>query len=244
MKGRKNGCPVNIRNWLIYILDVATNQYIRIYGLTSMTRNTESNTNDGSADTDAWEEPYVTKRNGSVSLEGKQVVVESTGAKDQGQELLTSYCEETGCEADATLKFVDPYGHSWIGDYIVTSHEESADADGGSLSWSLSQVGEVEVQPYTHVSSIALKDGSNSAATLTMETDDAAKIITVDFTPATASNKRFKVSNNKRSVVTVSNITENGFTITPVGVGEATITVTTVNGTKTATMVVTVTAPA
>ena len=37
-KGRKNGCPVNIRNWVVSILDVATQQFVRIYGLTSRGR--------------------------------------------------------------------------------------------------------------------------------------------------------------------------------------------------------------
>lgn len=240
MKGRKNGCPVNIRNWLVYILDNATSNYVRIYGLTSLSRTIDSDTEDGSKDTDTWEEPYVTKRKSTMSLEGKEVVVESTGAKDEGQEMLTSYAEQSGCEGDATLKFVDPYGHCWIGDYIVTSHEISADDSETTLSWDLSQVGEVEVQPYVSVTSIAVKDGESSAATLEMDVGDAAKIITVVFTPTGSSNKRFKVSNTKRSVATISNITEDGFTINAVAAGTTTITVTTINGAKTASIALTV----
>ena len=242
MKGRKRGCPVNIRNWLIYILDVATQEYVRIYGLTSMTRNIDSSTEDGSADTDTWEEPYVTKRSGSVSLEGKEVVDALTGESDPGQEILNSYAEAVGCDGDATLKFVDPYGHAWIGDYIVGSREISADDSETSLSWDLSQVGEVEVLPYVQVSGVALKDGDNVISTLEFDEGDPAKIVSVAFTPETASNKRFKVSNKKRSVATVGNITENGFTITPVAVGETVITVTTVNGGKVASITVKVNA--
>ncbi|MBQ6372972.1 MAG: Ig-like domain-containing protein [Clostridia bacterium] len=77
-----------------------------------------------------------------------------------------------------------------------------------------------------------------------MTVGGSAKIITVDFTPATSSNKRFRVANSNRKVATVSNITETGFTITPVGVGSTTITVTTVNGGKTATVTVSVSAGA
>ena len=243
MKGRKKGCPVNIRNWLIEIMDVATNAFVRIYGLTSLTNTIDSNTEDGSAETDVWEEPYVTKRNGKISLEGDEVVNESTGAIDEGQEILNSYAELSGCDADATLRFTDPYGHCWVGDYIVTSHEKSSDTDGSSESWDLAQVGEIEVQPYVSVSSVALKDGNTALeGTLSIVEGSAAKIISVDFTPSTSSNKRFKVSNTKRSVATVSNITENGFTITPISVGTTTITVTTVNGAKTVTLAVTVTA--
>ncbi|MDO5300864.1 MAG: hypothetical protein Q4F18_15665, partial [Clostridia bacterium] len=67
-RGRKNGCPVNIRNWLVYILDTGTQEWMRIYGLTSLTRTVEGDTEDGSADTDTWSEPYVTKRSGSLEL--------------------------------------------------------------------------------------------------------------------------------------------------------------------------------
>ena len=241
MKGRKNGCPVNIRNWLVYILDVATNDWVRIYGLTSLTNTVDSDTEDGSADTDLWEEPYITKRNGSVSLEGRRVVEESTGNLDDGQELLNSYADVGGCDADATLKFVDPYGHSWIADYIVTSHETSADDSEESESWDLSQVGEAEQQPYVAVSSIALKDGETDVTTLSIAVGDAAKLITVAFTPADASNKRFRVSNTRRKVAAITNITEDGFTLTPVSAGTTTVTVTSVNGTKTASIAVTVT---
>lgn len=242
MKGRKRGCPVNIRNWLIYILDVATNGWVRIYGLTSLTRQISSSTEDGSADTDSWEEPYVTKRSSTISLEGKEVIVESTGEKDPGQEILNNYAETTGCEGDATLKFIDPYGHAWIGDYIVSGNELKADDSSTNLSWDLAQVGEIEVLPYVQTSGVAIKDGDNAITELNFTEGDAAKIVSVVFTPDNASNKRFKVSNKRRSIATVSNITEDSFTITPVAVGSTTITVTTVNGNKTATINVTVSA--
>lgn len=243
-KGRKNGCPVNIRNWIVSVLDVSEDEFIRIYGLNSMTRSTDADTEDGSSDTDTWGEPYVTKRNGSVSLEGRAVVVESTGAKDPGQEILDSHAELSGCDGDVTLKFVDPYGHGWIADYIVTSSEISADDTGTTKSWELEQVGEAESIPYVQVTSIALKDNTADASTLSLEIGDPPKIITVAFTPENASNKRFKVANNRRSVCTVSNITEDGFTVTPVSVGTANITVTSINGEKTASCTVTVSAAA
>lgn len=241
-KGRKNGCPVNVKNWLIYILDVATQEFVRIYGLTSLTRNIDSETEDGSAETDVWSEPYVTKRSGSIDLEGKEVVVESTGENDPGQEMLNGYADGAGCDADATLKFIDPYGHAWVGDYIVTGREVSADDSGTTLSWSLEQVGEVETLPYEQVTAVALKDGASAASTVNLTVGGAAKIITVVFTPDTASNKRFKVTNNKRTVASVGNITEDGFTITPLSAGTATITVTTASGAKTANLTVTVAA--
>lgn len=244
-KGRKRGCPVNIRNWLVEIQDksAVSETWIRIYGLTSLSRTVDSDTEDGSQTTDIWSEPYVTKRNGNLSLEGNPVVVESTGERDPGQEMLTNYADLAGCDGDATLRVTDPYGHSWIGDYIVTSHESASDENDETESWDLEQVGEVEVQPYVHITSIALKDGSTALdGALSLTVGGAGKIITVDFTPATSSNKRFRVTNSKRSVCTVGSITENGFTVTPVAAGTSTITVTTAEGAKTATLTVTVAA--
>lgn len=240
-KGRKNGCPVNIRNWLIEILDVATKEWIRIFGLNSMTRGVDAETEDGSADTDAWSEEYVTKRSASLSLEGKPVVVESTGAIDPGQDLLNYYAEQVGCESDATLRLTDPYGHAVQADFIVNSKEESADASGSSVSWDLTQVGEAEQLPYVHVESVALHADESAVTELSMQTGDAAKLVELKFTPETASNKRFKVSNSKRAVANVVNITDGGFSIMPVAAGETTITVTTANGPKTASIKVTVT---
>lgn len=66
-KGRKNGCPVNIKNWLIYILDVATNEFVRIFGLNSLTRSTDSETEDGSADTETWSERPCNRGNCSFA---------------------------------------------------------------------------------------------------------------------------------------------------------------------------------
>lgn len=242
-KGRKSGCPVNIQNWLVYILDVATDTYLRIYGLTSMSRTVEGDTEDGSAATDTWAEPYITKRSGTIDLEGVKKVVESTGEIDPGQEMLDYYAEQAGCGSDCTLKFVDPYGHGWIADYVITSAEESADESEQSRSWNLEQVGEAEPIQYVQVESIAVMSGETSAANVSMKVGDAPKLIDIVFTPENASNQRFRVTNTKqKSVVKVGDITETGFTLTPIGAGTANISVTSVNGGKTATIAVTVSA--
>lgn len=241
-KGRKKGCPVNIRNWLVYILDVGTQEFVRIYGLNKLNRAIESETEDGSAETDPWAEPYVTKRSGSITLEGKPVVEEATGVKDAGQEMLESYANAVGCEGDATLKFVDPYGHAWKADYIITNFSEDADDSGNTVSWDLEQVGEIELLPYVAVTGISAKDGEAVAETVEMKVGDAAKLITLAFTPEGASNKRFRVTNSKRTVATVGSITEEGFSITPIAAGTTNITVTTVSGAKTAVIRVNVTA--
>lgn len=243
-KGRKNGCPTNIKDWLIEIQDksAVTETWVRIKGLTSMTRSTDSTTEDGSAATDTFEEPYVTKRSGTLALEGKPVVDATTGERDAGQAMLDDYSTEAGCDGDATIRITDPYGQCFIGDFIVSGGEISTDDTEDSVSWDLEQVGEVEPQVYVQLSGIALKDGNTNVSTLSMAVGDTPKAITIAYTPSNASNKRFRVGTSKKSVVAVSNITENGFTLTPMSAGTATVTVTSVNNARTATIAVTVTA--
>lgn len=244
-RGRKSGCPVNIKNWLVYILDQSTNEFVRIYGLNSLTATVDSETEDGSASTDVWSEPYISKRSASASLEAKKVVTESTGEADPGQELLNFYAETAGCDADATLKFIDAYGHAWVADYIVTSREDSVDDTGDTYSWDLEQVGEAEVLPYVHVTGIAMKDGTTAiSSTLSMAVNATPKIITVVFTPEGASNQRFRVRNTKRTIATVGNVTDNTFTITPVAAGSTTITVSSVEGTASTSVALTITSGA
>ena len=89
---------------------------------------------------------------------------------------------------------------------------------------------------------VSFNDGDSAATSASLTVGGAPKIISVVFEPEEASNKRFKITNSKRSVVTISNITEDGFTLTPMAVGTATITVTTANGGKRATLEVTVSA--
>ena len=240
-KGRKNGCPVNIKNWLIYIQDKSQSEetWLRIYGLESMTYTTDGETEDGSTMNEDWQEPYVNKRSGSLSLEGKPVIAEATGERDEGQAMLNEYALLVGCDADATLKIVDPYGHAMVADFIVTSHEESADDTEDSESWDLEQVGEAETALYIQLTDVTLKSNNAEVSALTL-TPGESQIVTVEFSPDNASNKRFKVTNSKRSVANVSAITENSFTVSGVNVGTATITVKSVNNSHTATIAVTV----
>ena len=242
-KGRKNGCPTNVRDWSIFIQDKTqvSETWIRIKGLTQLTRSTDSTTEDGSAATDAFEEPYVTKRSGTLSLEGKPVVDASSGERDPGQSMLDDYATEVGCDGDATIKIVDPYGMATVADYIVSGGEVSSDDTEETVSWDLAQVGEAEQLPYVQLVGVALKDGNTAVTTLTMAVGSTPKVITVTFSPDNASNQRFKVGTSNKRKVSVSNITENSFTLTALSAGTATITVTSVNNNRTATITVTVT---
>ena len=242
-KGRKNGCPVNIRNWAIFIQDKTqvSETWLRIKGLEEMTQGTDADTEDGSAATDLWEEPYVTKRSGSLTLDGKPLRDASTGEADPGQQMLDNYATSGVCDEDATIKLVDPYGSAIVADYIVTSTETSSDSDGDTKSWDLEQVGEAEALPFVQVTGVALKNGSSAASTLSLSVGAAATIITVAFTPEDASNQRFRISSSNKRVVSVGNVTDNSFTVTPVSAGTANIVVTSVNNGLTATLAVTVT---
>lgn len=247
-KGRKNGCPVNVRDWLIYIQDKAqvSETWVRIYGLDSIKRDTGSSTEDGSAETDLWEEPYITKRNCKLTISGKPIVDMGTGTPDAGQEMLDSYAENGNCDGEATLKIVDPYGHTIVADYIVTDTSTDTDSSDNTISWDLQQVGEPEVLPYYQMSSITLKkagDGGtlvDAGTTLTLDVGDAPVVLTIDFNPSNASNKRFRVNVSGRKFVRITNITETTFTIVPIAVGSATVTITTMNGNKTDSIAVTV----
>ena len=69
-----------------------------------MTRSTDADTEDGSAATDSHEEPYVTKRSGSLTIEGRPIVDTVTGDRDAGQSMLNDYAEEQGWPERYTKK--------------------------------------------------------------------------------------------------------------------------------------------
>ena len=240
--GRKRGCPVNIKSWLIYILNKASNEWVRIYGLTSMTQTISGETSDGSASTELWEEPYVTKRSAELSLDGEIIEDESTGARDEGQELLREASLGSGCDNDVTLKMIDPYGHGMTADYVVTSSEESQDDTESGISWTLQMVGEPEYLAYVKVESVAVQDAGTTVTTLSLRVGDAGRLLTIHFTPENASNRRFRVYNSLPTVAKVGDITEDGFTLTPVKAGTTVVRVESLNGGKEAVVNVTVTA--
>lgn len=244
-RGRKRGCPVSIKNWIIEIMDYSTDEWVRIYGLTSLTRTTSGDTNDGSADTDNWEEPYITKRSGSLDLEGEYLEDETTGERDRGQDLLNWYGDQVGCENDCTIRMTDPYGHVIVADYVVTSADDDWDDEEASCSWDLEMVGEPEYPPYIHVTAVAFAAVSapqTAITTLSMQAGDAAKLVAVKFTPEDASNKRFRVFNSRQAYARITDVTDQTITITPVAPGETTIKVTSINQAKSASLKVTVTA--
>ena len=240
MRGRKNTCPTNIKDWQISIWHPFEEIWIRIRGLNSLKYSTDSSTEDGSTSEDDWEEPYVTKRKAKLSLEGKPVVDAGTGEVDPGQDLLNEFGKLTRCAADALIRFADPYGHTLEAYYQVTAHEASTSKDGDKVSWDLDMVGESESLPYIQVTGISIMSLGEEPETIEMDINDAPRLLQVVFTPENASNKRYSIKTGGR-VVRVGDITDGGFTISPLKVGEATVKVTSINNAETATVAVEVT---
>lgn len=238
-KGRKNGCPISLKDYLIEVSEDATT-WVRVYGLESMTYSIDADTEDGSTATDTWEEPYVTKRSASLSLEGKPVCDQATGAEDAGQAILNEYALLAGCDGDLYVRITDGTGHQKVAVYIVTGVENGAEETEETISWDLEQVGEAEFPAYVQVTGVTLKNGGTAISTDSVSVGAAAKVIAVEMTPSGASNPRFRVRSSNRKVAYVSDVTASGFTLNYGIAGTATITVTSVNNAQTATIAVTV----
>ena len=239
-RGRKHGCPVNIRSWLVYVYDGAAEEWVRIYGLNSMTRTVSGETSDGSADTELWQEPYITKRSSEVTLEGEMVEEEGSGIRDHGQELLNEAALQGGCETDVTLRFVDPFGHALSADFVVTSCEETSDDTESGCSWTLEQSGEAEAEPYVQVTGMRLEAAGLEDGALRMTGGDGGKLVGIVFEPENASNRRFRLRASRPGVVKIADVTENGFTLIPLSAGESVIRVWSVNGSVSASVRVTI----
>ena len=244
-RGRKRGCPVTIKNWVIEIFDVSADEWVRIYGLTSMNRTVSGDTGDGSSDIDTWEEPYITKRSGDLTLEGEYMEDEVTGERDRGQDLLNWYATSAGCENDASLRMTDPYGHIMVGDFVVTSAKDDWDNEEATCSWDLEQVGECEFPPYVHVTGLTLEDPAKPGQALTelqMQVGDPARLVRVKFQPANASNQRFRVYNSRQAFARITDVTDAVVTVVPVSEGETVMKFSSVNQAKVASLKVRVTA--
>lgn len=240
MRGRKNNCPTNIKDWQVSIFNPFEQYWVRIRGLNTLNYATDSDTEDGSTAEEAWEEPYITKRKASLSLEGKPAVDAATGAVDEGQELLNYYGKQIRCEADALLRFADPWGHIMEFYCQVTAHEVKADKSGNTVSWDLAQVGQSETPPYIQATGVAIVSMGAEPETITLDINDAPRLLQVAFTPEDTSNKRYTI-NAGGHVVRVGSISDTGFTIAPLKVGTASVKITSINNGHTDIVMVNVT---
>ena len=240
---RKNGCPTSVRDWIIEIMSrVSTADdptWIRIKGLNSITVSNDADTEDGSSADSLYSEPYVTKRSGSISLEGRPIADKVTGAHDPGQTELDYYLTVGGCDGDARLRIVDNCGHAEIWDVTVTGKENGADETSETVSWDLERVGAPETEEYIQVTGVT----TNPATPVSIKAGEV-ETVTVAFTPTTASNQKYSVASADTTKVKVENI--DGLTFDLVGVAATddpvTVQVKTMNNAKVATIAVTVTA--
>lgn len=240
---RKNGCPFSIRDWQVDVKSRASTSdkevWLRVKGLTSMDYSLEGDTEDGSTAESLFSEPYVSKRSGSISLEGKPASDAVTGAQDPGQAELDYYSMQGGCDGDATIRITDAYGHSTKLDVVVTSRGRNADDTSETVSWDMEVVGEPEEIPYVQVSSIS----TSPASTTTVEPGNTQSV-TVTFTPENASNQKYSVASSDTSKVKVQNIDGLSFDIVGIAEGSAGVVVRSMNNSKEAKITVTVqTAP-
>ena len=240
--GRVNGCPTNIRDWQVMILDrdySGTQQWLQITGLRTLTLKAESETAEGSAGSDLWEEPYVIKRRVRLTLEGKRIAEMASGQTDPGQNLLDEYALRDGCQADACQRFTDPYGHAMEAEYIISGTGLQSDGEADTVSWDLYQVGEARMLPYKAVRTIALSRNGQNISALTVGIHDEPTAISVDLTPSDASNRHYRVSKLGRQYAGISDISESGFSVRGLQPGTATITVISMNGSHTAALQIT-----
>lgn len=240
MRGRKNGCPTSVRDWQIDIHHPLEDRWVRVRGLNTITRSHDTTTEDGSAAESGYEEPYVTKRSGSLRLDGRPVVDEITGDRDAGQELLNDYATNFRCEGDALIRITDAYGHAMQAYYVVTGTEDTADNSGSNVSWDLAQVGEAETLPYKVLEGITLTSAGETVTDLTIDMSDVPRLISIVFEPEDASNRRYKVTASGH-VVRVGGFGDNTFMLTPFKTGTGSVKVTTVSGSCAASFTVTVT---
>ena len=209
---RMNGCPMSVKEWVAEILSRSATKaepvWIAINGLCAITLALEAETEDGSAAASLWAEPYVVKRSGKLTLEGKPSACPRSGNTDPGQAELTYFASLGGCMGDAALRLTDPYGRRQIIDVVVTDVETESEDGGEKISWVCEIVGAPEEQSYVQLERIACTPGE-----ITIGVNETAQIA-LAFTPENASNRRFSAASENPHCVRVGSIEEGGFTIT------------------------------
>jgi len=211
---RKNGCPMSVRDWSVEIRSRASTaeapDWLPVRGLDSIELSLQAETRDASGAESLWGEPYVTKRTGKLTIEGRPIADTASGEADPGQAELNCYAALGGCGGDACLRLADPYGRARILDAVVTAAETGSDEDGETISWELEIVGEPAEERYVQLTGIAAEPAS-----LTLAQGESAQIA-VHFTPENASNRRYSAYSTDPAKLRVSGVGPGGFTVTAV----------------------------
>jgi len=211
---RKNGCPMSVKEWVVEINSRAATRtepaWIAVKGLSAITLALEAETEDGSAADSLWAEPYVVKRSGKLTLEGKPSACPITGQQDPGQAELNYFAALGGCMGDAALRLTDPYGRSQVIDVVVTDVETESEDGGEKISWDCEIVGAPEEQNYVQLENVACE-----SAAITLGVNET-KTVALSFTPENASNRRVSVASENAHYVRVGNIEDDRFAVTGV----------------------------
>ena len=210
---------MSVREWVVEILSRAATKaepkWIPVKGLSAFTIALEAETEDGSSADSLWAEPYVVKRSGKLTIDGKPVADALTGTPDPGQAEMNYFAALGGCAGDACLRLTDPYGRAQVIDLVITDTETSGEDGGEKISWNCEIVGAPEEVPYVQLEGIAPEVNEITLAV------NETRTIAVSFTPETASNRRYTAASENAHYVRVGAAGEGGFTLTGVMKTEA-----------------------
>lgn len=210
---------MSVREWVVEILSRAATKaepkWIPVKGLSAITIALEAETEDGSSADSLWAEPYVVKRSGKLTIDGKPVADALTGTPDLGQAEMNYFAALGGCAGDACLRLTDPYGRAQVIDLVITDTETSGEDGGEKISWNCEIVGAPEEVPYVQLEGIAPEVNEITLAV------NETRTIAVAFTPETASNRRYTAASENAHYVRVGAAGEGGFTLTGVMKTEA-----------------------
>ena len=235
---RKSGCPFTVRDYSIKIENKVTDEEVLVKGLSEMSVDVESETDDGKTGESIWSEMFIKGRSVSGSISGRPIYDRTTGARDPGQNLMHKAATNAGgCDNDQTLIVADAIGRAVKYDCVITGESVSADEDGETISWDWEGVGEPEELDYIQATKVAFDKG-DSVSVQVGKTEE----LKVQFTPENASNQRYSYSIGDESVAALNAIDGANISIRGVSAGSTTLTVKSMNNNLTATLNITVSA--
>ena len=216
-----------------------TDDKVPVKGLSEMSVDVESETEDGKSGDATWAESFIKGRSVAGSITGRPIYDRTTGARDPGQNLMhKAAMNDGGCDNDQTIIVADAIGRAIEYDCVVTKESMSADEDGEEISWDWEGVGQPRELDYVQVSNVAYEGGESTSVNV----GETAEV-KVKFTPENASNQRFSYFIEDESVAVMNAIDGPNLSIKGVSEGETKLTIKSMNNNKTAQLTITVSNP-
>ena len=235
---RKSGCPFTVRDYSIKIENKVTDEEVLVKGLSEMSVDVDSETDDGKTGDAIWAEMFIKGRSVSGSISGRPIYDRTTGARDPGQNLMhRAAMNAGGCDNDQTLIVADAIGRAVKYDCVITAESVSADEDGETISWDWEGVGEPEELDYGQAAGVGFDKGE----TLSVKVGETGEVV-VKFTPGNASNQRYSYSIADESIAALNAIDGLNISIRGVSEGSTTLTIKSMNNNLTAKLNITVSA--